>query len=43
MKALVAKLKSKQVVQNILIETTADLLMVAMGIVIAYYIKTMMF
>ncbi|WP_285850498.1 hypothetical protein [Brevibacillus borstelensis] len=43
MKILVAKLKSKQVVQNMIIEVTADLLMLAIGIVTAYYIKSMMF
>lgn len=32
----------KQFVQNVFIEVTADLLMVAAGIIIAHYVKTMM-
>jgi hypothetical protein len=43
MKELMAKFKKKQFVQNIIIEVVADLLMVAMGIILAYYVKTMLF
>jgi hypothetical protein len=43
MKQFMGKFKEKQYVQNILIEVVADFLMVAMGIIIAYYIKTMLF
>ncbi|MED1646017.1 hypothetical protein P4U99_22985 [Brevibacillus agri] len=37
------KLTEKQVVQNIIIEVVADLIMVAVGIVLAYYIKVQVF
>ncbi len=37
------KFNQKQYVQNIIIEVVADLLMVAVGIILAYYIKTGMF
>ncbi|NOU53720.1 hypothetical protein HN020_02740 [Brevibacillus borstelensis] len=37
------KLTEKQFVQNIIIEVVADLLMVAVGIVLAYYIKVQVF
>ncbi|MCC0566259.1 hypothetical protein [Brevibacillus borstelensis] len=37
------KLTEKQFVQNIIIEVVADLIMVAVGIILAYYVKTKMF
>ncbi|MBP1308741.1 MULTISPECIES: hypothetical protein [Paenibacillus] len=43
MKQFMIKCKEKTFVQNILIEVVADLLMIGMGIIIAYYIKTMLF
>ncbi|WPS85458.1 hypothetical protein SMD22_02165 (plasmid) [Brevibacillus halotolerans] len=43
MRELLAKFKKKQFVQNIIIEVVADLLMIAIGIVVAYYIKKMLF
>lgn len=43
MKTLVANLKSKRFVQNLIMEVTADLLMLCIGVVIGYYFKTMMF
>lgn len=32
----------KQFVQNVIIEVAADLLMVFVGVIVAYYAKTMM-
>ncbi|GIP52934.1 hypothetical protein [Paenibacillus vini] len=43
MKALVAKLNTKQKVQNVLLEVGADSLMIVIGISVAHIIKTMMF
>ncbi|MFF2531550.1 hypothetical protein ACFVS2_21820 [Brevibacillus sp. NPDC058079] len=43
MRGLLVKFKQKNFVQNIVIEVVADLLMLAMGIIVAYYIKTMLF
>lgn len=37
------KFTEKQFVQNIIIEVCADLLMLAMGVIIGYYFKTMLF
>lgn len=38
-----SKFTEKQFVQNVIIEVVADLIMVAVGIVLAYYIKVQVF
>ncbi|WP_268808349.1 hypothetical protein [Paenibacillus tyrfis] len=43
MRTLVSKFNQKQFVQNILIEVIADLLMLALGVGIGYFFKTMYF
>lgn len=40
---LLAKFKTKSFVQNLLIEVVADLLMLAMGLIIGYYFKVTFF
>lgn len=39
MKALMAKFKSKEFVQNLLVEIIGDFLMIALGLIAGYYVK----
>lgn len=41
MKTLVAKLNTKEKVQNILVEVGCDMFVITIGIVLAHFIKTM--
>ncbi|WP_279591741.1 hypothetical protein [Paenibacillus sp. F411] len=43
MRMVLGKLKERWIVQNLVIELVADLLMLSSGIVIGYYLKTLMF
>lgn len=43
MNNLIQKFKDKNFVQDILIEIVADLIMLIMGIIIGYYLKSLLF
>ncbi len=43
MRTLVSKFNQKQFVKNLLIEVTADMFMLALGLGIGYFFKTMYF
>lgn len=42
MRLMLNKIQERRFVQNLVIELVADLLMLSMGIVIGYYLKTLM-